>query len=262
MLISLSGIDGAGKSTQLALLKEAYQRRGVITVLLWSRVGYTPGIETLKRLARRVLGSGLPRPGHSKERDALMREGLVQRFWITLSLLELIIIYGFVLRWRSFRGRVVLCDRYLWDSLIDLWLAFPNREAESTALWKTLTWAAAKPDAAIFLRIPLEESETRSSKKGDPFPDSAKERARRFGFYEDILKRGCWQCIDGNRGAEEVARDVMRLISQGERRSGFQSGDFVQVPPEANSERRIDAASPVVQEVSPTTASLEKKPGQ
>ena len=46
-LISISGIDGSGKSTQLDLLKK-YEDLGFKVVYLWSRGGSTSGINKLK----------------------------------------------------------------------------------------------------------------------------------------------------------------------------------------------------------------------
>ena len=50
-VIALSGIDGAGKSTQLERLKTFYVSAGQETVTLWTRGGYTPGINLIKALA-------------------------------------------------------------------------------------------------------------------------------------------------------------------------------------------------------------------
>ena len=47
-LISISGIDGSGKSTQLDLLKKYYEDLGFKVVYLWSRGGSTSGINKLK----------------------------------------------------------------------------------------------------------------------------------------------------------------------------------------------------------------------
>ena len=55
MLISFSGLDCAGKSTQISLLKEYLQGKGYEVSEVWSRGGYTPGIETMKKILRTLL---------------------------------------------------------------------------------------------------------------------------------------------------------------------------------------------------------------
>ena len=53
-LISISGIDGSGKSTQLNLLKKYYEKNGHKVIYLWSRGGSTPGINKLKSFLRLI----------------------------------------------------------------------------------------------------------------------------------------------------------------------------------------------------------------
>ena len=51
MLLTFSGLDGAGKSTQINLLVDWFEKRGNKVSCLWARGGYTPGFEILKRFA-------------------------------------------------------------------------------------------------------------------------------------------------------------------------------------------------------------------
>ena len=63
-LFVFSGLDGAGKSTQIDLLTARLRQDGTRSQVLWSRGGYTPGMLLLKRIARRLLGkSRVPAPG-------------------------------------------------------------------------------------------------------------------------------------------------------------------------------------------------------
>ena len=50
MIIVFSGVDCAGKSTQIELLKKEFLGQGIESQSLWSRGGYTPGFELLKKL--------------------------------------------------------------------------------------------------------------------------------------------------------------------------------------------------------------------
>ena len=52
MLISFSGLDCSGKSTQINLLKEYLEDKGYEVRVVWSRGGYTPGVEFLKSIIR------------------------------------------------------------------------------------------------------------------------------------------------------------------------------------------------------------------
>ncbi len=47
-MIAFSGLDGAGKSTQIDLVTDFYTKKGNTSVVLWSRGGYSPGMMFFK----------------------------------------------------------------------------------------------------------------------------------------------------------------------------------------------------------------------
>ena len=53
MLISMSGIDSAGKTTQVDLLCDYCKSRGISVKRVWSKARGTPGVLLLKELFRR-----------------------------------------------------------------------------------------------------------------------------------------------------------------------------------------------------------------
>ena len=52
MIITVSGLDGAGKSTQTDKLIQRLEQEGFKTRYVWARGGYTPGFEMFKRSLR------------------------------------------------------------------------------------------------------------------------------------------------------------------------------------------------------------------
>ena len=52
-MISISGIDCCGKSTQIELLCEELKSKGQKCEVIWSRGGYTPGIQVVKGIFRK-----------------------------------------------------------------------------------------------------------------------------------------------------------------------------------------------------------------
>jgi len=49
-IIFFSGLDGAGKSTQIDILKNHYLNQNKKVYYFWSRGGYTPGFQRLKNI--------------------------------------------------------------------------------------------------------------------------------------------------------------------------------------------------------------------
>lgn len=209
-LIALSGIDGSGKSTQLEFIRNHLESRGESVVCLWTRGGYTPGINALKVLIRKITGKKLPSSGPSAKRDEIFKNRRIQRLWLVLAIFDLLRIYGFCLRWWSLAGKSVICDRYLWDTLIDFQILFPKIPVKDWWLWKFLVWCTPVPDRSVLLMIPLELSEVRCKQKYEPFPDTPERRELRYGLYKIASTAGYWDVIDSTRPPDSVFLSIIQ----------------------------------------------------
>ena len=198
MIIVFSGVDGAGKSTQIDLLKKQITGRRLSVSSVWSRGGYTPGFELLKKSVRIVLGKKSISSGRNEKRDKAMSNSLVSRLWLMIAMLDLLVLYAVIVRIKSFLGRVVICDRYLGDTFIDFSLNFPSSNFEKTWLWKLLVAISPKPDASFLFILPVEESMRRSKLKNEPFPDSKEVLMQRLEIYTTSeLFNDDWVRVDG-----------------------------------------------------------------
>lgn len=211
-LVVFSGIDGAGKSTQIERLRAYLNRRGVPNVTCWSRGGYTPLFELAKRVLRRVPGNALPASGHSERRDHAFRSGWVRRLWLTIGILDLAVLYGARIRWWRLRGKLVICDRYLSDTRIDFRLNFPDERVDSWWSWRLLARVSPRPDLGFLLLIPVEECLQRSRRKEEPFPDSPERIEARLACYRRVEGAPGWSVLDGLRPASELSDAIVGAL--------------------------------------------------
>ena len=54
MIIVFSGLDGAGKSTQIEILRKKLMHGGSSSKILWARGGYTPCFELVKTIKKNL----------------------------------------------------------------------------------------------------------------------------------------------------------------------------------------------------------------
>lgn len=209
-MIAFSGLDGAGKSTQIGKLKESLEKKNQRVEIFWSRGGYTPGMEFFKKSLRKFGTKDIPSvQGASPQRSASFKKKRIRKAWLTLALLDLILHYSVILRLKTLTGRKIICDRYLFDTELDFQINFPDETVSSWFLWRFLRKTAARPDCHFILTVSVAESQKRSRLKNEPFPDSEDVLSFRLKQYQAYskLNRNCFH-IDCERPIEEVENEI------------------------------------------------------
>ncbi len=202
--ITLEGGEGAGKSTQIQMLKQALEGMGY-SVLLTREPGGSKGGE----LIRPLLVSGEADWDAVSETllfSAARRDHLTHKVWPALK-----------------EGKVVLCDRFA-----DSTLAYQgygrgnNSEIQVTvkALYKIVA-GDFEPDLTLILdidpKIGLKRSCDRAGNTEKRFEnmDFSFHENLRQGFLK-IAKENPNRCriIDANRTPEEVHQDVIKMVKE------------------------------------------------
>lgn len=213
-LWAFSGLDGAGKTTQIALLVEALQKAGSPARIVWARGGYTPGFEFLKRCARSLRAPGIPTvQGRTPERERAFRRDAVRRTWLVIAVLDLLLYYGLWIRVLRLLGWNVVADRYLFDTEVDFRLTYPDDDVESWALWRLLKRVTPKPDRHFVMLVPVEESLRRSVLKGEPFADDEPTLTLRLAHYERWATNQAAVRLDGTGAPHDLHRTIIRMCA-------------------------------------------------
>ena len=214
--VSFSGVDGAGKSTQAALLVATLGRAGVPASAVWARLGYSgsPALSGTARLAQRLL----PARHHSAQRERaagtaahgatpMSRRGVVGWAWALAVVLD----YLRIVRREAAHAdsRVLVHDRGLADALVALDEEFGGALRLDLHRRLLLRFGPAA-DVMFYLRLPGRQAHGR---KEDSFAAEVLEaHARR---YEAILPRmaGAVVTLDAERPPHQVADEVVRRLA-------------------------------------------------
>lgn len=210
-MISFSGIDCCGKSTQIDLLCKDLEKQGKKYQVIWSRGGYTPGIERVKKLLRG--GSSASKEEKISYSEQVNSNSKKRKLLFVASLMDLWFYYSVSLRLKEWFGTTVICDRYIWDTYIDFKIKYPDYDFERGFWWRLTLKTMLKPKASFCMFIPAEESMRRSSLKEEPFPESVEARRERIDWYVRERENNRWQyVIDATKSIEEVYSAIVERL--------------------------------------------------
>lgn len=211
-MISFSGIDCGGKSTQIEKIEDYYKNKTKKRIkVIHSRVGYTPMLEFFKTLIRKDKKA-------TKEEQELYREQIhanskKRRMLLWLSIFDMAIYYGIYFRFVEMFGITIMADRYFYDSYIDLRMKYGEIDYESWKVWALCEKIYLKPKYSIIYVIPAEVSMYRSELKDEPWPEPIEVRKQRISEYMKEIDNNRWEkVIDATKSIEEVFEETMEYI--------------------------------------------------
>ncbi len=211
LFISFSGIDSSGKSTQIDIIRQYFHDQSRSVLLRWSRGGYTPVMKAIKSILLPSVSEN--NKSRSINREKAFKSKLVSKIWLKLAIFDLIIYYGFWYRILALKSDVIIADRYLWDTMVDFKMNFPEIAFERWYSWKSLCKLYIKPDISIILSLDASESLQRSIYKNEPFMENEETRIKRIAMYQDLITQGKWnKVVPAHYPIDEVAEMILSHI--------------------------------------------------
>jgi len=211
LLITFSGVDGSGKTTQLELLRAELQSRGLRCHTLWYRPGYSDTLNLARAWVRKLRPGALSKPGDRKERSRRLGRKGASEAWVTVATMDMLAQYALRVRYLLATHDVVICDRYIADALLDFELHFPD--VNLGPLPAVLRNASPRPALALLLMVPWDVSVQRLAMKDEPFPDEESLRRVRYSRYVGMAESGGQTLVNAEGDTAEVAQRILDLTT-------------------------------------------------
>ncbi len=153
--ISFSGIDGSGKSSHIKALHNAFSTCEIKSRVIWGRAGSTPLISLILKF-RRLFTNSKSADKTTSPSTQQYKSPLSLWFWRKLNVLDLILFCFFKATLPKLSGKVVIADRFIYDSIIDM-EALSKTPRYNRLSYKILKWFTPTPDVALYIDVNPQE---------------------------------------------------------------------------------------------------------
>jgi len=211
MLVTFSGVDGCGKTTQAKALQSAFEACHLRASQVWTRGGSASWLGLFTRLGKRRAEAAHVAPVSAaiqvQMRQQRFRSLWVRWAWSWLTTLELLCEYTRRVTLPLLRGRVVICDRYCYDALADWAAYFGEPSVERRLAARVLRWLCPRPKIAYWLDVTPDVALARSQ-DGLPVEFLAAQSA----FYRRLTALYALRRLDGQQPWEEISDGVVEQV--------------------------------------------------
>lgn len=179
LLVSVSGIDGSGKSLQVERLREVFETCDTRVRCVWARGASSRGVGTVIRAGKGVLAAGggdaasqaTEEPARSeaeryRERRRKLRNPFVRWVFSMVYAVDLKMKYVLKVRMLLAFGYVVICDRYVYDALVDFALYSGTDAARPPFALNLMRVMVPRPRVAVVLDVEPDEALRRKPDEG------------------------------------------------------------------------------------------------
>jgi thymidylate kinase len=216
-LVTFSGVDGSGKTTQARALQSAFHTCHLRAKHVWTRGGSSRWIGLFTRRGKRGTAE-TPVQGSTPRQSSDVIPTRQQRFgsrwlrwgWSWLTTIELLLQYARHVTLPLILGRVVICDRYIYDAFAD-WAAYFGQETvERRLAARVLRWLTPRPHISYWLDTPAGIAQSRSA---EPLPIDFLDA--QSAAYRRMAPLFGMQRVDGSQSEHEIADAIVYQVLSG-----------------------------------------------
>ncbi|MFO7806834.1 MAG: hypothetical protein R6V40_00210 [Candidatus Moraniibacteriota bacterium] len=197
-LITISGLDGSGKSTQVELLEKKLKKKG-FNIYRFHVISFS--------LANKILKPGKNNPGEAKSKTAASKRSIFLR---KISLLIDIFRFRHFYLMKNYRKKYdfILADRYFYDQIANIKF-LENNACKKIPLWQKIAEKyTVNPHQSIYLKITPEEI-----LKRDREIEQGREYLLKKGkIYEKFATRWNLRVLDASQDKKTIHKKINEYI--------------------------------------------------
>jgi thymidylate kinase len=208
LLVALSGIDGAGKSSQARWLADSLTALGADVEVVWNDLLGNRALDLLATPPKALLrlagrrGERMARYDDAPPRPDDPTASAARGIWSTVVTLASAVEQRMMATRSVGRGRVIVFDRSPLDLAVRMQVLYrANVEMQR----RLVQLAAPRPDLAFLLDIPAEVSLARKSDIWSP-----SQLVEQTTLYRSLAPRFGVRRLDGQRPPDEIAAEIAR----------------------------------------------------
>lgn len=201
LFITFEGIDGCGKSTQIELLREFLDSKGIDNIVIREPGGTVVG-EKIREILLDKKNSEMTPLTELLLFEAARAQIVSEKISPALE-----------------DGTFVICDRFFDSSMAYQGVA-RGMGTDVVSLLNNVAVAGVVPDMTFFLDITVEESLARRNKRGEESDriesagDSFLEKVRQGYLYASIYDSNRIKTIDASSSIEDIASQIQNIVSE------------------------------------------------
>jgi len=164
-LVSLSGIDGSGKTTHARALAMAFAECDIRTNVVWSLGASSRFTDALIRMVRPFVSrsSRAATPDETREKNVARKSAWLQKpvlrwGWTAMTVVDLFFRYLRRIALPLLIGRMVVADRYTGDALVELAVLMDRTEVAEVGPGRLWHRVCPTPNLSYYLDIDAQEA--------------------------------------------------------------------------------------------------------
>ena len=208
MIVSFSGIDGSGKTVHVRSLVSAFEIAEVKAHTFWSRFGSSAQKSDLDRPGSETVRTSDTATSLARRRQKL-RNPALRLGWLLYNLASLVLRYNWQVRLRRWLGDVVICDRYIYDAVVEISASLPDDPGLSRWAEWVLPRLCPRPDVAWLMDAPADLSVARQADENRSMA-SCEELSRQRSMYMTLAGTYGLKVLTTHSRPEETTSQVVR----------------------------------------------------